>query len=67
MYDRPYYVSPADIRILDVGQLLTEEIKTWCNETYGPDNWYGSNEWNSARYIFNNEEDLIIFKLRWPT
>lgn len=47
--------------VLGEGQELLDQIENYINETFGS----RVSKTNGLNYIFNNEEDLTMFLLRW--
>ena len=48
------------------------EIKTWCDETVGKENYVavlqdGGSNHNVKRVVFKNAQDALMFKLKWLT
>jgi hypothetical protein len=44
-------------------------MRKWCRENFGPsDEWRNINRWTykfQGKFIFVNEEDAMMFALRW--
>ena len=37
------------------------ELAEWCNQCIGPGNW----EYYFGEFVFTNEADYMLFKLKW--
>lgn len=66
--DEPTNIDPKDLYYIKLKQHI--DIDEWCEETYGPSDYWGESAisgWKRMRnkYYFVNENDLLMFKLRW--
>lgn len=67
VYNQPTTKYRFKISQLENGQFT--EMKTWCNDNIGSDNW--THKWNESGglttdyFYFNHEEDAMAFKLMW--
>ena len=70
-YDEPDYLDPdPDHPILNIGayrRSLKDEVAEWLDATLG-ESWsyeWGDNWGAEFRMIFESEEDMTLFLLRW--
>ena len=77
VYGVPYYIVRPKIDHLPSDQAIAlwNEMVRWCVEEYGPSNYNNSpgavafgRRWyvNNAMFWIKDQDDLIIFKLRFP-
>jgi hypothetical protein len=55
----------TDVNIKAGGQYTKEELKDWCYCNVGVNKWLHYSYPGTYKFLFNDDEDAVAFKLRF--